>query len=389
MYCDLRVRPSSVEDWRLSIQSLGAGPKMYRSDVKTLAVSGEAGVPYKNPYRIKPAVTEELKKPLKALLGDPENPAETRLLMTNTDVLLLYDGRVPSNGKSLMAFVKKACSKHKGFFATRPGTLSLIYDNKEFLSGFAQAKRSSGKSIFSSSSFLPQPVESLIIVGHKELNFPVKERQYVDLPGDSRDRAWMKLKLRLETTRCMSRVSAAIFEKILTGTAGATGAASPDDENSASEPESLLEAGAGHDLFPWEADESQLQEAYCLLEPATGGAGTAKIVDFAAGYSAAIAAIREKRSYVGFVASELIRTVMLEGLLLEITLALQAQAVGFRRGTRVLTRAASLGGDGQPDQKPGLGKAQDDLANLDEDAKGQEPDEGASAVLSDSGAEEL
>ena len=99
-----------------------------------------------------------------------------------------------------------------------------------------------------------------------------------------------------------------------------------------------------------------------------------------------MAAVREKRPYRGYVANELTRTVLLEGLLLQITLSIQSQSPGFVPARRTLTRAQSLGGDAVMPDLPQASAA--DAASPTKKSKASENDPDSEEALSESGADE-
>ena len=382
-FCELQLAPKTADEWKQSFASLPPCCKIFRYDVKTAEPSTCKQKMLSHPFRFKPLLGQPFKNVMGALVGDPERGEQDAHFATENDVILVHDGRVRQNCKLIGSHLWKPASKIKDMFPKRMGSLKLIYDNAEFLGGFATQRRAGPATVFGSASSIPEPVETLSVLVPRALKLPVRARQFVDVGGDSRDRAWLKLRMRPEAERCYSKVSETVLLQL------ASGSDEAEEFSSASggEREEVQDDGKSYDIFAWEADEGQIRETFAMFDPCPAtDPGKSFVVDLCAGFSAAMAAVREKRPYRGYVANELTRTVLLEGLLLQITLSIQSQSPGFVPARRTLTRAQSLGGDAVMPDPPQASAA--DAASPTKKSKASENDPDSEEALSESGADE-
>ena len=391
------MRCVDASTWRQSLRSLPARQKLFRYDVKTQDVSCGPNKTSGHPFRIKPVMGQGFKTVMSVLFGEK---SQEEVMFTKDDILLVHDGRVPKNAKTVSSCLTQAKQREsvKEMLQNRVGTLRLVYDNNEFRAGsFAAQKRESGQAVFTTASSLPEPVESISVVLSKDLKLPVRSRNFVDLGGDSRDRAWTRMSLRPYSFRSYDKVSESLLLQMVSPEEDANKNQSQktkkdkEDESDTGGEEEEGEAPASFDMFAWEADEAQARELFQIFDPRVREEQCQKtqIIDFCAGFSAAMAAIRDRRPYRGYCASELTRAVLLQGLLLEVALCIQSQAPGFAltnspgASGRVLTRAQSLGGDdatpvSHGPERMAVTDTSTALTGLGEDAE----------QLSESGAEE-
>ena len=352
-----------------------------------------------HPFRLKPVLDQGFTNCMAALVGEKKNGNEA--IMTASDILLLHDGRVSKNAKLISASMSltKMAKPLSEALPRRLGTLKAVYNNREFTSGWAKPQREGGLSVFSSASALPDPVENIFILLPKNIKLPIRTRSFVDIGGDSRDRAWTGLSLRSDSSRACSFVSGAMLLRLAD-----RDYAKEDMSEAGSEDDGISrEESDYYDIFCWECGEGQARELFQTFDPMVSVNASVplpkvsvnssvpmpktQVIDFAAGFSSALAAVRDRRPYRGYVVSDLLRSVLLEGLLLEICLAMQCQAPGFKLSVnssfscRTLSRAQSLGGDDckddGPDKEVNKGNDKEDAVLGDEDE-----------VLSESGAEE-
>ena len=307
--------------------------------------------------------------------------------MTDEDIVIIHDGRVSTNAKLIKTICNKAIKKNKAFLNMRPASFATVYHNKEFApGGFAAAKRAS--SVVTFASYLPEAVETVQVLAPKAMKLPIRKRKHCG-DGSSLDRAWSGIGLRPESSRNTSFISEMVLlqcckKEAGDGEAGREGgdggdgsdggqrSSGDESENEQPKPESALE------LYAWESEEALLRDLFLVFDPQISTQGRPSvIVDLTAGLSSALACVRDRRHYRGFVPSELVRSVMLQALHLEIFLAMQNAGPGFTRSMRVLSRAESLGGDGSE-----VSAQQSAARGSELDEQEDEPDE-----LSESGAE--
>ena len=285
-----------------------------------------------------------------ALLGDPSMKQQRPSLLTDQDLIIFMDGRMPQNTELWVKEVAKRRKIEKDFWLERkPAGLRLLYNNKEFESGgyAAPARRHKGKT-WSARESMPDPLETCSLLKPKKCILDEKPRKHVDLPGTNRDRGWAGLELKSEEERLLTRVPVETFEKLLPADAHTVGAGDlrlSEGEEMNAEDDVAKEIDAWAYLFPWEASEKQSREVLgCFSHPTT-----VAVVDFHASPMTAIAACRDRRSYCGFCITEGLRTVIYEQVLLKIIVEMILGCPdGFTRAKRHLSRASSLGASEDP-----------------------------------------
>ena len=243
-FCELQLAPKTADEWKQSFASLPPCCKIFRYDVKTAEPSTCKQKMLSHPFRFKPLLGQPFKNVMGALVGDPEREQDAHFA-TENDVILVHDGRVSQNGKLIGSHLWKPASKIKDMFPKRVGSLKLIYDNAELLGGFATQRRAGPATVFGSASSIPEPVETLSVLVPRALKLPVRARQFVDVGGDSRDRAWLKLRMLASGSDEAEEFSSA----------------------SAGEREEVQDDGKSYDVFAWEADEGQIRETFAMFDP--------------------------------------------------------------------------------------------------------------------------
>ena len=347
-YIDLQVAPTGPA-WpdALANAKLKTGPKLWRVDAKAI-LSKTGGKPlYKIRPLMKPSAMQHIQN---ALLGDPSMKQQRPSLLTDQDLILFLDGRMPQNTEAWVKEVAKRRKLDKNLWQDRkPAGLRLLYSNKEFeAGGYAAPSRRSKGSTWSTRDSVPDPLETCTLLKPKQCCLEEKPRRHVDLPGTNRDRGWAGQELKSEEERLLTRLPKEVLDKLLPGELSAEDAldvSGSEEENAEEACDKPAEDPWGY-IFPWEASEKQSREMlHCFTHPQT-----VLVVDFHASPLTALAACRDRKSYCGFCATEGLRTVIYEQLLLKIILdMILGAADGFSSARRHLSRASSLGGNEAPD----------------------------------------
>lgn len=315
---------------------------------------------------------------LGAVLGDGKVDGGDGGFMTAQDVLLIHDGRVSGNGAIAQKEVNKSL-KGKALWGPRPARcllqLRCLYHNREFMEGGAlQRKKKNLQSTVPSQNSIPEPLETVLLLQGREAKIELKDRKWLDLPGNNASKSIAGLSLKGEEARLITTLTRECMTAMSQGEDSAARVAGSEDESAASAGEEAAEVPNLLCLHPWEADETACRELVRGYAPQK-----AVVVDFWAGASFATACCRDKLRYIGLVQSELARSILYEMVLLRIALDMCLDtADGFTRARRHLTRMESLGGTEPASIAPVA-------LSSPAGAGGGDPEED---VLSDSGASE-
>ena len=253
-------------------------------------------------------------------LGDPSLKGDRKqeCMMQEQDIVLLPDGRLPTNHKTILKEVGKAARHVPKFFPNQSlTTVRMLYHGREFLQGgHLQLRRQislAGKS--------PDPLESLFLLHPRGYKFGKVEKpiEGSTLQYESNlSRAWSNLNMKAEHEMNYCLVTQAMYEQIM-GT-GATedplpaddadeqdgepdGEGEPDDAEPDSDSRATPSAPDSRHVWPWMGPEEYYRNLYRAY--AFQDAARVTIVDFNAGAgNSALAAIRDGRPYIGFCRNE-------------------------------------------------------------------------------------
>ena len=271
-----------------------------------------------------------------ALLGDPAVEA-SKPLIGKDDIVVFSDGRGSANSDRWQQELRKRMHKNKEAWPSRgAGNLRHLYSNEEFDCGYAAPKR----------KFQPEPLETNLLFRGKGMNLEERQRRFIDLPGTNRSRGWAKLKLKSLEDRLATTTTKDLFEAMAAedphekdDKKGSTETLqAPASDESAGEDEAPT-ASEGRVVHPWEPAEELMREMYhCFLPP------NGCIVDLFASFTAAMAAVRDKRRYVGFCFSGVFMKYLMEALLLKVLLELILKnRDGFAPGIEAVSLSSAVG----------------------------------------------
>ncbi len=142
-------------------------------------VKSSASRPWK---RLPPFPDEDIALVVKSIVGDPDmkdDPA-TFGARNSSDILVVSDGRRGDKYFAIKKLLKKCAAPRAEFPCNPVSTLRLAYANREF------KRKSTNAGLWDRGAYLPDPVESLCIVVDKNFKLPIKQRRFLDLPGDNR-----------------------------------------------------------------------------------------------------------------------------------------------------------------------------------------------------------
>jgi hypothetical protein len=390
MYVDLKVvsDPASLPDVGLNI----ADEMVYVVDAKSFfsrpCTSGKAlASPLPLPF---------LRHVLEWLFGDRAKEDRPGVLKEG-DVLLFFDGRSATNASNFAKLIQKFLKGNPKLRQRCQTTVRLFYHNREFSDDGAKAPKFRRVHFHSR---LPEPLENLKVVLHKETVLPRRSRRFLDLPGDTSSRGVANLAIRTPEEIALSSLSTQAAESIFSSGKANLGQKAEDGQN-ASEADcfefeceafaSDQEQQKGTDksdgeksalqpicCLPWEAPEVQSRE-WLNLFAVTSKGGKRAVLDVGVGTGvSAVAACREGHRYIGLVSCETHRAVVRESISLHIVMDLILNRRDGFQLARFLSRERSLGG-GEADPSAAAVKA-------DATKQGAQPDGKVEATAANNAA---
>jgi hypothetical protein len=394
MYVDLKVvsDPASLPDSCLNI----ADEMVYVVDAKSF---------FNRPCASNKALASPLPLPflrhiLEWLFGD-RTKEDRPGVFKEGDVLLFFDGRSTTNAANFAKLIQKLFKGNPKLRQRCQTTVRLFYHNREFSDDGAKAPKFRRVHFHSG---LPEPLENLKVVLHKDTQLPRRGRRFLDLPGDTSSRGVANLAIRTPEEIALSSLSIEAAESILASGKGTLGQKADDGQNASEadgfEFECELSAGEQDPLkgeeksdgetrvlqplccLPWEGPEVQFREWLNLFAVGPKG-GKKAVLDVSVGTGvAAVAACREQHRYLGLVSCETHRAVVRDSIRLHIVMDLILNRRDGFQLARFLSRARSLGA-GESDPAAAVVAVP---GNADTAKQGAEPDDKVAAAAAQSAA---
>ncbi|CAE7906934.1 unnamed protein product [Symbiodinium microadriaticum] len=346
-YVQLHVTPEDATEWQMLLKGLHLPEdgRLHKIDAKCMH-QGPPPEGYGQDMHRNRAVLHDaaFKRSLTTIFGDA-GPGSTGVLVQG-DLVLICDGRVSRNHQTINREVTKVIKNEKkegqGQMRLRKyepvSHLRFLYHNREF-----EGRRMSRSCSGTSKGANPEPLENVSVIWTKDVTLELRERKFVDLPGNNKARGWASQALKGDEDYMVSLLPRDCLQAMADGTEAPKPPHS-DSEESGPEEKETAEVSV-LPLHPWEGTEEQAREiVHCFLPKKTS-----VVIDYFAGLVSAVACARDKVRYIGFVRNTTSLSVLSEMVLLRIVLDMvQDRADGFRRATRHLSKSLSLGGESAP-----------------------------------------
>ncbi|CAJ1405457.1 unnamed protein product [Effrenium voratum] len=354
-------------------------PKSHLSNPSQLA--------HKFPYRFLPPVDlSYAKKCMGAIFAEQDGER----IFRSSDASLWFDARVTTAKHELpKALAKELKALPKDLVPARPYVeFEFFYHNREHQVGHAKPAHSRS----TVHACLPSHTELAYGVLGKSFSVPLKERKWIDVPGTNRSRGWSANSLLDE--KDLIHVSYEVQQKLHSLSSAQKTVEqqlleSEDQEQKAgAEDQKTIPPDAMSMLWPWQVGEAFWKELYESLT--ANPCKDLLVMTGTPSAPGALAAARLGCGYVGWVASSLHKSVIMETAVLHITCdCLLGNRVDW--GRRFLSRAASLNGtEAVPETQVGGGlqgaesQAQDEAATPRKENKQAEDGGCESSSSSDS-----
>jgi hypothetical protein len=304
---------------------------------------------------------------LAKILGEPGKREDRPGSLKPDQVLAVLDGRNSSNAQAVVKDLRKYSKQNPLLRRTSSCvTVRLMYHNREFAEGGHLTRKRRRQLFFAR---LPEPLENLHIVLHKDGDMPGKsDRQFIDVPGSMCSRGIANLSMPSPVEAALHTVTLAMADEICKQQVCASSKAEEEEEDAdvddgdnqdLVEPDSAaahstealpqtsngVPAAVAVTFMPWQGPEVQYREWYHLFgQSATGGAKRRIVEVFAGNGAGALAAARDGYKYTGYVWHPAQKDIVRQKVLLAIVLELILNKRNGFEITRFLSRARSLGG---------------------------------------------
>ncbi|CAE7375817.1 unnamed protein product [Symbiodinium sp. CCMP2592] len=305
-YVQLHVTPEDSSEWQMLLKGLRLPDqgRLHKIDAKAMHQGPAPGGRFIGAGRS-----------LTTVFGDL-GPG-TQGIVSETDLVLIFDGRVPRNQSSITRELSKG--------VRRPPDVQVVQ----------------------------WPLENVSMVWTSNVGLELRERKFVDLPGSNKARGWAGQSIKGDEDYLVSLLPRECLQAMADGKDAPKAPHSDSEEESAPEDKDkdTAEVSSVLPLHPWESTEEQAREIFhCFLPNKASVVIAARLMnDYFAGLVSAVACARDKIRYVGFVKNQTSLCVLSEMILLRIVLEMvQDRSDGFRRATRHLSKSLSLRGESAP-----------------------------------------
>ena len=190
----LHVTPEDATEWQMLLKGLHLPEdgRLHKIDAKCMH-QGPPPEGYGQDMHRNRAVLHDaaFKRSLTTIFGDA-GPGSTGVLVQG-DLVLICDGRVSRNHQTINREVTKVIKNEKkegqGQMRLRKyepvSHLRFLYHNREF-----EGRRMSRSCSGTSKGANPEPLENVSVIWTKDVTLELRERKFVDLPGNNKARGW-------------------------------------------------------------------------------------------------------------------------------------------------------------------------------------------------------
>ena len=268
----LHVTPEDATEWQMLLKGLHLPEdgRLHKIDAKCMH-QGPPPEGYGQDMHRNRAVLHDaaFKRSLTTIFGDA-GPGSTGVLVQG-DLVLICDGRVSRNHQTINREVTKVIKNEKkegqGQMRLRKyepvSHLRFLYHNREF-----EGRRMSRSCSGTSKGANPEPLENVSVIWTKDVTLELRERKFVDLPGNNKARGWASQALKGDEDYMVSLLPRDCLQAMADGTEAPKPPHS-DSEESGPEEKETAEVSV-LPLHPWEGTEEQAREiVHCFLPKKT------------------------------------------------------------------------------------------------------------------------